>query len=98
MYKSALVLVSCFLTSLVYAQEVIELTKQIKCSDVQTVMNYFQNTHKEVPAWVGKTVHGTHITLLTNKETRSWTMVEYDTRVACVLGAGEEKTSSGISI
>lgn len=84
----------CLISSIANAQEIIDLTKPIKCSEAQIVMNYFSDTHKETPVWVGKTVHNTHITLLANKETRSWTMIEYDARLACVLGAGEEKSSS----
>jgi len=32
--------------------------------------------------------------LLTNPATGSWTMIEYDDRLACVLGAGEDKSGS----
>lgn len=88
----------CLTSSIANAQEIIDLTKQMKCSDAQTVMNYFADTHKEAPVWVGRTVHNTHIALLANKETRSWTMIEYDTKLACVLGAGEEKSSSDPNI
>jgi hypothetical protein len=35
---------------------------------------------------------------LMNKETRSWTMIEYDARLACVLGAGEDKSGSSPEI
>ena len=84
----------CLTSSIANAQEIIDLTKAMKCSDPQKVMNYFVDTHKETPVWVGKTVHNSHITLLMNKETRSWTIIEYDVKLACVLGAGEEKTGS----
>jgi len=87
----------CLASSIANAQQIIDLTKQMKCSDAQTVMNYFSDTHKEAPVWVGKTVHGTHIALLANKEKQSWTMIEYDSKLACVLGAGEEKTSSNLN-
>jgi hypothetical protein len=88
----------CFISSIANAQEIIDLNKPMKCSEAQNVMNYFTNNHKETPVWVGKTVHGSYITLLANKETRSWTIVEYDSKIACVLGAGEEKTSSSLDI
>lgn len=84
----------CLASSIANAQEIIDLTKPLKCSDAQTVINYFVNTHKESPVWVGKSVHNTHITLMMNRESRSWTMIEYDDKLACVLGAGEEKSSS----
>ena len=88
----------CLISTIANAQEIIDLTKPLKCSDAQTVMNYFTVVFKETPVWVGKTVHNTHITLLANRETKSWTMIEYDTKLACVLGAGEEKTSSSLDI
>ena len=88
----------CLISSIAHAQEIIDLTKPLKCSDAQTVMNYFVDTHKETPVWVGKSVYNTHITLLMNKETRSWTMIEYDTRIACVLGAGDDKSGSSPQI
>jgi hypothetical protein len=88
----------CLISSIAHAQEIVDLQKSLKCSDAQIVMNYFVDTHKETPVWVGKSVHNTHITLLVNKETRSWTMIEYDTRLACVLGAGEDRSSSNPEI
>lgn len=98
MRKIAMAFLFCLISPIANAQEIIELTKQMKCSDAQHVMNYFKNNHKESPVWVGKTVHNTHITLLANKETLSWTMIEYDGKIACVLGAGVGKTSSSLEI
>ena len=98
MRKIAMAFLFCLISSIAHAQQIIDLQKPLKCSDAHVVMNYFVDTHKETPVWVGKSVHNTHITLLVNKETRSWTMIEYDTRLACVLGAGEEKTGSSPEI
>ena len=98
MRSTTMAFLFCLISSIAHAQEIIDLQKPLKCSDAQIVMNYFVDTHKETPVWVGKSVHNTHITLLVNKETRSWTMIEYDTRLACVLGAGEDKTGSSPEI
>ena len=84
----------CLISSIAHAQQIIDLNKAMKCSDAQVVMNYFVDTHKETPVWVGKSVHNTHITLLMNRETRSWTVIEYDARLACVLGAGKDQSGS----
>ena len=94
MKNTAVALLFCLISSIAHAQEIIDLQKSLKCSDAQVVMNYFVDTHKETPVWVGKSVHNTHITLLMNRETRSWTMIEYDSRLACVLGSGEDKSGS----
>ena len=98
MKNTAVALLFCLISSIAHAQEIIDLTKPMKCSDASSVINYFVDTHKETPVWVGKSVHNTHITLLVNKDTRSWTVIEYDTRIACVLGAGEDKLSSNPEI
>ena len=94
MYKLTMAFLFCLAGSIAHAQEVIDLNKPLKCSDAQAVVNYFVDTHKETPVWVGKSVHNTQITLLMNKETRSWTLIEYDAKLACVLAAGEDKSSS----
>ena len=98
MRSTTMAFLFCLISSIAHAQEIIDLQKSLKCSDAQVVMNYFVDTHKETPVWVGKSVHNTHITLLVNKETRAWTMIEYDTRLACVLGAGEDRSSSSPEI
>jgi len=88
----------CLTSSIANAQEVIELTKGIKCSNAEFVMNHFVEDYKETPIWVGKTAFNTHITLLVNKEKRTWTMIEYDARLACVIGAGETSSSPEIGV
>jgi hypothetical protein len=86
---TAMAFLFCLISSIANAQEIIDLQKQLKCSKAEMVMNYFKDNFQEMPIWVGKTNTGTHITLLVNKETRTWTMIEYDASIACVLGAGE---------
>lgn len=88
----------CLTSSIANAQEIIDLTKPMKCSDAQSVLEYFSNEHKEKPIWVGKTLQGSFITLLVNKEKHTWTMIEYDTRFGCVLGAGESSSSPNIGV
>jgi len=88
----------CLTSSIVNAQEVIELTKGMKCSNAEFLMNYFVTEHKEKPIWVGKTAFNTNITLLVNKEKRSWTMIEYDARIACVIGTGETSSDPNLSV
>ena len=89
MKKTSVALLFCLTSLIAHAQQIVDMQKQIKCSDAQSVMSYFSINYQEAPLWVGKTNTGTHITLLVNKETRSWTMIEYDASMACVLGAGD---------
>lgn len=86
----------CLISSIANAQEIIDLSKPMKCSRAEDVMNFFTQKFQEAPLWVGKTTNGTHIVLLVNRETRTWTMVEYDSTLACVLGAGETSSKPEI--
>jgi len=96
MKKVTVALLFCLISSIAHAQQIVDMQKQIKCSDAQSVMNYFLINYQETPLWVGKTTTGTHITLLVNRETRSWTMIEYDAAMACVLGAGDTSSKPEI--
>ena len=71
------------------AQEVIRLNKEMKCSNAEFIMNEFSQNWGESPIWVGKTDHDTHITLMVNKIKRTWTIIEYNSKIACILGVGE---------
>ena len=88
------------LTNTAFAQdsEIFDLVKPMKCSHAESVMNFFTEKFKEKPLWVGKTNTDTHIVLLVNKETKTWTMIEYDSRIACVLGAGETSSNPDIGM
>jgi hypothetical protein len=96
MKKYTVALLFCLISSIAHAQQIIDLQKSLKCSDAQSVMNHFSINYQEVPLWVGKTNTGTHVTLLVNKEKRSWTMIEYDASMACVLGAGDTSSKPEI--
>lgn len=75
--------------SISQAQEVIRLTKEMKCSNAEFIMSEFSQNWGESPIWVGKTDHDTHITLMVNKTKRTWTIIEYNAKIACILGVGE---------
>ena len=89
MKNTAVALLFCLISSIAHAQEIIDLVKPMKCSNAEHVVRHFSDVYNEKPLWVGKTTNGTHVTLMVNKEKGTWTMVEYDAAIACVLGAGE---------
>jgi hypothetical protein len=96
MQKTMMAFLFCLAGSIAHAQEVIDLTKPMKCGKAEFVMNHFTQEYGEMPLWVGKDVSGSHITLLVNKEKRSWTLIQYDGTIACVLGAGETSSSNEV--
>ena len=88
----------CLASSIANARDpaLVDLVKEMKCSEAEFVIRHFAETYDEKPLWVGKTTVNSHITLLVNKEKRSWTLVEYDSKMACVLGAGEISSSAEV--
>jgi hypothetical protein len=94
--RKLFLLLALLIGTTAFSQEVIILSKEIKCSDAQFVMKQFAEKYGEVPIWVGKTKFNTHVTLMVNKEKRTWTLVEYDARIACIIGAGESSSSPDI--
>ena len=96
MHKLIMASLFCLASSIVYAQEVIDLNKPMKCGKAEFVMNHFLTEYGEKPLWVGKDVSGSHITLLVNKEKKTWTIIQYDGSIACVLGAGESSSSNEV--
>ena len=96
--RKTIITLALLLSSTAFAQEVINLTKELKCYNAEFVFIELAEKYKEKPVWVGKTIYNTHMTLLANKERRSWTLIEYDSRIACVLGAGETSSSTEISL
>lgn len=81
-----------------YSQEAFNLTKQVKCGNAEFVMNHFAEKFGELPIWAGKTYFGTHMTLMYNKEKRTWTIVEYEAKIACVIGSGDNSSSPDLGI
>ena len=97
MKKYIMAFLFCLLGSIANAQqETFTLNVPLKCGKVDIIFSLFSREYQESPIWVGKTIRNTHVTLLVNKEKHTWTMVEYDSAFACILGAGEISSSPNI--
>jgi hypothetical protein len=87
----------CLTSSIANAQEIKELEKPVQCGNVQWVVNQITLAYGERPIWVGKDGNSnSYVALLVNEETRSWTLIQYDSQTACILSVG--RASSGLDI
>jgi len=73
--------------------QIFTLNKPMRCAPAQAVFDEFASLFGETPLWAGKEENtSSYITLLSNKDTGSWTLVQYDSRTACILGTGTNGT------
>ena len=88
-----LILLFLLITTGASGQQQMELTKTMKCSNAEYVFKLFRDEFGETPKWVGKDKSTeTWVALLKNDEKGTWTLIQYDSAIACVLSAGEQGT------
>ncbi len=68
--------------------------KPTVCGEVDEVFASLQGApYDELPLWMGKDLHdGTDYVMMVNNKTGSWTFIQLNDRVACVLGTGKGHT------
>ena len=73
----------------------VTVQKSIECADTATLLRGLNGSdYKEKPIWWG-IEPGTTVSrysLFVNEETKSWTLIQFDEKIACVLGTGENST------
>ena len=79
----------CLTSSIANAQQIFEVSKPMKCADVHFLMQDLTEEYKEKLLWVGKTESdASYIAIMQNKENGTWTVIQYDSKIGCVLGVG----------
>jgi hypothetical protein len=73
----------------------VTVQKPIECADTATLLRGLSGSeYKEKPIWLGIDPSSTvsKYSLFVNEETKSWTLIQFDEKIACVLGTGEAST------
>ena len=82
------------LSGAVFAQSV-TMQKSVECTDTETLFRgLIGSDYKEKPIWLG-IESGDKVskyTLFVNEETKSWPLIQFNEKIACVLGTGENST------
>ena len=87
----------CFgllLTGLVFAQSV-TVQKPVECADTALLLQGLgSSNYKEKPIWWGIEPGATvsRYSLFVNEQTKTWTLIQFNEKIACVLGTGEAST------
>jgi hypothetical protein len=76
------------LPALAHAQPV-TVEKPVICDTPKTVIETLTGEgYQEQPFWIGNDETSRYI-LLANEKTKSWTIVQFNKNIACILGTGD---------
>ena len=80
--------VVCLISSVAHAQ-LSEYERRFTCGETRFVITALTKTAQEKPIWVGTDPETkTQTMILQNTKTLTWTVVQYDQKMACVLHSG----------
>jgi hypothetical protein len=77
------------LTSFVVHAQVVQIEKPVVCSNLKTIVETISQDYQEQPTWRGNDASSKYI-MFANDNTGSWTLIQYNDKIACVLGSGEK--------
>ena len=93
--RTFLILAVLFTVTLDAAAETRRLNKPVVCESTEKVFRTMLEEFGETPQWRGSTSEqGTSTVLTVNSKTGAWTLIEYTSVMACVIGVGENSSSA----
>ena len=93
--RNFLILAVLFTVTLDAAAETRRLNKPVICDNTEKVFRTMVEEFGETPQWRGSTSQqGTNTVLTVNSKTGAWTLIEYTSVMACVIGVGEQSSSA----
>ena len=89
MKKTIITLLGCMALSVVVAEPT-KTTKEVICDNRKDLFEWLQtNEYQEKPTWLGDNpLSNTKLAILSNKDTGTWTIIEFDDSYACVVSIG----------
>lgn len=89
MKTCAVAFLFCLTSTIVYAAELFTVSKPVICSDPKSIIEYLSGEdYREQPNWAGRDEKSRYV-LMVNDKTKTWSMVQFNDTVACIIGAGE---------
>lgn len=66
------------------------LRKTIYCDKPQVIFRAVMEDYDEEPIWRGfSTTQKSSLVMVQNNSTKSWTMIEFNSEIACIIAAGD---------
>ena len=79
----------------IVAAQPVTVQKPVDCVNTETLFQgLIGSDYKEKPIWLGIEPGATlsKYSLFVNEQTKTWTLIQFDAKMACVLGTGEAST------
>jgi hypothetical protein len=73
----------------------VTVQKPVECADTATLLRGLSGSdYKENPIWLGIEPGSTvsRYSLFVNEQTKTWTLIQFNDTIACVLGTGDAST------
>lgn len=86
----ALLLGVLFLPALVLAQQIqgpVKVEKTVICGPIEDVLKTVAKEYKESPIW-GSKMEDSKIVLTVNDDTKTWSILQFNDKVACMIDSG----------
>jgi hypothetical protein len=61
-----------------------------ECGETEFVLRELMKEYKERPIWIGRTDKGLNYGIFANIQGKSWTMIQYNEKVSCIILVGSE--------
>ena len=86
-----------FVPALVLAQ-IVTVPKSVQCGEARLILTYLTEEFEEKPFHLLKTDSESTIGLLVNSKTKTWTLVEFNSQIACILSTGRDFDSKMLNV
>jgi hypothetical protein len=73
----------------------VTMQKPVECADTEILFRgLIGSNYAEKPIWMGVESNATlsRYSLFVNEKTKTWTLIQFDEKIACVIGTGENST------
>lgn len=78
------------LPTLALSQQIVQ--KPVLCDTTAKMLPFFEQQYGETPFWIGAATKADDgwYALMVNQETKTWSMVQYNREVSCLIGEGKD--------
>ena len=83
------------LASTLLAAQPIVIQKPVTCTDTKTLLQGLSGSdYRETPMWLGiePGAEAPKYSVFVNQQNKTWTIIQFNDKLACVLGTGTEST------